>query len=288
MSAPFLRLAAVVARAFPPSLRTALYRFGPVTRLVRRALNRAAPTGIVETVVAAGPLAGVHLLLDLQSEKDLWLGTYEPDLLAAIQALARPGIIAYDVGANIGYTAILLARCVGSRGKVVAFEPVPSNIERLRANLVRNGLESRVTVAPFAVGREARSTAFLVHASGGMGKMEGSAGREAAYPDRFTVEAIDLDTYVYARGSPAPSLIKIDIEGGEVLALPGMRALLHRQRPTLLIEIHGPEAFLAAREILSEARYRLHRVARGFPPLPRTEALGWKVYLAAFPEPANE
>jgi FkbM family methyltransferase len=268
-------------------LRTALYRFGPVTRFIRRALNRAAPTGLVETVVAAGPLAGAHLLLDLQSEKDLWLGTYEPDLLAAIEALARPGIIAYDVGANIGYTAILLARCVGSQGKVIAFEPLPANLERLRANLARNGLETRVTVAPFAVGREARSTAFLVHTSGGMGKMEGSAGRAAAYPDRITVEAIDLDSYVYDRGCPAPSLIKMDIEGGEVLALPGMRGLLRRQRPTLLIEVHGPEALLAARQALDEARYRLHRVARGFPPLPPAEALGWKVYLAAFPEPTN-
>jgi FkbM family methyltransferase len=287
VSAPFLRLAAVVARAFPPPLRTALYRFGPVTRLVRRALNRAAPTGIVETVVAAGPLAGAHLLLDLQSEKDLWLGTYEPNLLGAIQALARPGVVAYDIGANIGYTAILLARCVGSQGKVVAFEPLPANLERLRANLALNSLETVVTVAPLAVGREARSASFLVHASGGMGKMEGSAGREAPYPERITVEAIDLDTYVYARGGPAPSLIKMDIEGGEVLALPGMRALLQRHRPTMLIELHGPEAFLAAQEILGEAHYRLHRVARGFPPLPPRDALGWKVYLAAFPEPSN-
>lgn len=287
MSVLFLRLAAAVARVLPHPIRSALYRLGPLTRFVRGSLNRAAPSGLSEAVVAAGPLAGARLLLDLQSEKDLWLGTYEPHLLAAIEDLAQPGITAYDVGANIGYTTILLARCVGAEGKVFAFEPLPANLERLRANLALNGLEARVTVAPVAASRETRSAPFLVHDSGGMGKVEGSAGRDEPYRDRITVETIDLDAFVYARGNPAPSLIKMDIEGGEVLALSGMRALLRQERPILLIELHGPEARAGVWEELGQARYHLRRLARGFPPFAQPEALGWKVYLAAFPEKAN-
>jgi FkbM family methyltransferase len=260
---------------------------GPITRVTRSVLNRAAPQGLTETTVAAGPLAGVRLLLDLQSEKDLWLGTYEPRVLRAIEDLARPGTTAYDVGANIGYLTILLARRVGLEGRVFAFEPLPGNLERIRANLALNGLEGRVTVTPAAVADESRRAAFLVHASGGMGKLQGSAGREEQYPSTIPVETIDLDTFVFARGNPAPALIKIDIEGGEGLALAGMRRLLAEARPILLIEVHGPEAQRAAWEALRQARYRLCRIGRGFARIDQPEGLGWKAYVAAFPEEAH-
>jgi FkbM family methyltransferase len=280
----FLRITAAVARALPGPLRSALYRLGPLTRLTRRALNRAAPLGISETVVAAGPLAGARLLLDLQSEKDLWLGTYEPQLLAAIEDLARPGMTAFDVGANIGYITVLLARRVGPEGKVFAFEPLPANLERLRANLALNGLERLVAVIPCGVTDAVRSAAFFVHASGGMGKVEGSAGRDEHYPGRITVETTDLDTFVYARGNPAPSLVKVDIEGGEVLAFAGMRRLLREARPILLVELHGPEARARAQDELGEARYRLCHIRHGFPQIERPDSLAWKAYVAAFPE----
>jgi len=284
VSAPLLRLAAAAARSLPQPIRRALYRLGPLTRLMRGALNQAAPHGLSETAVAAGPLAGARLLLDLQSEKDLWLGNYEPQLLAAIEDLAVPGTVAYDVGANIGYIAILLARCVGPQGKVFAFEPLPANLERLRANLALNGIEGRVTVVPAAVSHESRAATFLLHASSGMGKVEGSAGREAHYPGSIMVETIDLDAFAYGRGHPAPSLIKMDIEGGEVMALAGMRRLLREARPVLLIELHGPDARREAWDALVEERYRLCRADRGFARIGQPEGLGWKAYVAAFPE----
>ncbi len=254
---------------------------------MRGALNRAAPHGLSEAVVAAGPLAGAHMLLDLQSEKDLWLGTYEPRVLEAVERLAEPGATAYDVGANIGHISILLARRVGPLGRVFAFEPLPANLERLRANLALNGFEVRVTVIPAAVSRETRAATFLVHASGGMGKLEGSAGREGQYPGTMPVGTIDLDSFVYARGHPAPSLVKIDIEGGEALALAGMQRLLREARPVLLVEVHGPEARRSSCEVLGEARYRLCRIGRGFPRIDRPDELDWKAYVAAFPEETN-
>jgi hypothetical protein len=88
--------------------------------------------------VAAGGLSGLTLSLDLQTEKDYWLGTYEPDLQQAIQDLVQPGMIAYDVGANIGYISLLLGLAVGKDGHVFAFEALPANVERLQKNLRLN------------------------------------------------------------------------------------------------------------------------------------------------------
>jgi FkbM family methyltransferase len=261
---------------------------GPLTRLVRGALNRAAPQAPSEVAVASGPLAGVRMVLDLQSEKDLWLGTYEPELLEAIADLVGQGTTVYDVGANIGYTTIMLARCVGPRGRVLAFEPLPENQERLRLHVALNGLEGRVTLVPCAVSEQEGSASFLVHTSGGMGKVEGSHGRTEGYLRRITVETVDLDTFVYASGRTAPSLIKMDIEGGEVFAFSGMQRLLGQARPVVLVELHGPEARAAAVQALTAARYRLCRIARGYPPIREPDALAWKAYVAAFPEASHD
>jgi FkbM family methyltransferase len=284
MNQCLLHLAAWAARVLPAPLRRGLYRLGPLTDVLRRLLTRAAPAGLTEVEVAAGPLAGTRLLLDLKTEKDLWLGNYEPELGAALRSFARPGMTVFDVGANVGYVTLLLAKATFPGGRLFAFEPLPSNLDRLRANLALSGLENRVVVVPAAVTDRAGRAPFLVHASGGMGKIEGAAGRPEDYPSRLEVDTTDLDSFVYERGHPLPNLIKLDIEGGEVLALPGMRRLLQQARPVLLLELHGPEAMKIAREELGGARYTLHRMAKGFPQVHDLDGLSWKTHLVGLPD----
>lgn len=282
-----LDVAAFAAKVLPAPVKGMLYRIRPLARWLRRLLNRAAPVGLSEIQVAAGDLAGFRLLLDLQSEKDYWLGTYEPALQMAIRTLIRPGWVVYDVGANIGYVSLLLARAVGESGRVFAFEALPANLERLQRNLALNGMTQSVTVIPKAVTQAAGPVRFLVHTSGGMGKVAGSAGRAEAYQAEIVVEGLSLDEFVYAHGNPPPQAVKMDIEGGEVLALPGMRRLLAEARPLLLLELHGPQAARLAWELLTQAGYEIDRMQRGFPPLRSPEALDWKAYLVARPFPAH-
>ncbi len=181
MRRTWLSLAAWMAGKLPAGVRLRLYHLGPLTRAIRGSLNRAAPSERVEVAVASGPLQGVRLKLDLQSEKDLWLGNYEPELLSTLRKVTPAGSTAYDVGANIGLISLGLAEWVGADGRVVAFEALPENVERLRDNLALNPIGTRVTVVSAAVGREDGQAEFLAHASGGMGKLGGSAGREAGY-----------------------------------------------------------------------------------------------------------
>jgi FkbM family methyltransferase len=282
MANPLLSFAAWTASRLPMPVKRGLYRFRPLAGLLRRSLNRAAPHGFTPVVVAAGGLQGLSLSLNLQEEKDYWLGTYEPDLQAAVAELVAPGMLVYDVGANIGYISLLLARRVGETGHIYAFEALPANLERLRLNLELSGLAERVTVVPAAVVEQKRPARFLVGPSGGMGKAAGSAGRrDVVYSQELEVAGLSLDEFVYEERNPPPQAVKMDIEGGEVLALPGMGRILLEARPLILLELHGPEAARLVWDTLVAAGYRLCRMAPGYPQIPSLEALDWKAYLVA-------
>lgn len=284
MKPVLLHFAGWVAGWLPAGIIKRIYSFRPVASLVRRVLNAAAPVGQTEVAVAGGLLQGARLLLDLQTEKDYWLGSYEIDLQAAIRDWVKPGMVVYDVGANIGYISIMMARQAGHAGQVFAFEPLPANIERLRKNVELNGLESVVTIIPSAVVEAVRLVNFLVSTSGGMGKAAGSAGRqEIPYQGSIELEGISLDYFVFEQGHPAPGLVKLDIEGGEVLALPGMRRMLSECQPVVLLELHGPEAAQAAWEALVSQGYRICQMQSGNPEVTSADKIDWKAYLLALP-----
>jgi len=265
VAAILLKTAALVAKALPARMRRGLYQLGPITRGVRSLLNASAPHGMTEVEIAAGPLTGARLQLDLQTEKDLWLGTYELELLRTLHDFVRPGTVVYDIGANLGYLSLGLARAVGASGQVVAFEPLPANFSRLQATLRLNPEGERIRAVEAAVGARSTRSQFYSHASGGMGKLEGSGGRHFEYAASLEVQVICLDDWVYLNSEAPPALIKIDVEGGEPLALEGMGRLLRLARPHLLIELHGPEAAESARQHLLAADYGLRSMQPGYP-----------------------
>lgn len=280
-----LSLAGVVARLLPTNVKMSLYRTPWLAGIIRGSLNRAAPEEIAEVNVAAGHLIGMRLSLDMKTEKEFWLGTYEPDLQSAIADLVKPGMVAYDLGANIGYFSLLLARTVGHAGKVFAFEALPANIERLNRNVRLNSLEDTITVVPAAVVDRSQPIHFLLGPSGRMGKVEGSSGRHSTdYQDVITVDGIALDDFAYKENHSEPAVIKMDIEGGEVLALPGMRRVLGQARPLMFLELHGEEAAQAAWQELTNTDYRIAAITNGYPEVPSLQDLDWKAYIVAFPK----
>lgn len=273
----------MASRYLPASFKRALYKLGPASRGLRAALNKAAPQGLSEVVVASGGLAGTRLMLDMQSQKDYWLGTYEMELQQAVADWVRPGMIAYDLGANIGYISLLLARAVGPTGKVFAFEALPANQARLTSNLKLNSSEN-ITLISKAVADKSGSTTFLVHSSGGMGKLSGSSGSDGDHPNNISVETVSIDDFVFQGKNPSPQLMKMDIEGGEVLALRGMLRLLKEARPMLLIELHGKQAAEAAWQTLHGANYSLQFMRKGYPRIENPQDLGKKNYVVASPD----
>src|SRR5512140_704306 len=95
-----LRMAAWTAKILPNFLKQAIYKNKPLAAFIRRRLNRAAPTGLTQVKIAAGDLVGYSIILDMQIDKEYWLGTYENELQSAIRELTQPKTVIYAVGAN--------------------------------------------------------------------------------------------------------------------------------------------------------------------------------------------
>jgi FkbM family methyltransferase len=219
----------------------------------------------------------------MKKEKDYWLGTYEIDLQDMISSKVEEGWIAYDVGANIGYFSLLFARVVGKSGNVFSFEAVPDNITRLQANLRLNEIGTRIKIVPAAVLDKTGKVKFLLGPSGAMGKVDGSAGRENLHQESIEVDGISLDDFVYKDRNPPPDVIKMDIEGGEVLAVKGMQKLLKEHPPLIFLEIHGKVAAQSVWQDLSNTGYKMFKLKPGLPPLRSWKELDWKTYLVAVP-----
>ena len=279
-----LDVASKAARLLPPGLKKAIYRIPFLSRFIRQRLNKAVPVGIQEIAVAAGALKGMRLSLDLHAEKDYWLGTYETDLQIAMRDYIQPGMTVYDVGANIGYISLIAARLVGNGGKVYSFETLPDNIKRLQENIRQNDMDDRVQVCHSAVVDHSGETTFFTHKSGAMGKAAGSAGRQEEYTQSIHVRAVALDDFVFTEGNPPPQIIKMDIEGGEILAVQGMKRLLAEVKPLLLIELHGEEAARSVWQALTENGFTLHTMRRGYAVIRSLTDLDWKAYILAQPE----
>jgi len=279
-----MKSAAWAARVLPTPIKRAFYKIPFLARFIRSSLNEAAPQGITEVKIAAGILRGLTMALDLQSEKDYWLGTYEPDLQAAASHFIKPGMVVYDVGANIGYISLMAARQAGESGRVFSFEALPANITRLKQNVALNDFQKQIRVVHAAVVDKAGEVAFFTHTSGAMGKAQGSAGRDEQYTQTIKVTGIALDDFVFQQGNPPPEVIKMDIEGGEGMALTGMPRLLKEARPALLIELHGQEAARQVWDCLKANRFELRYMHAGSAPILSLEELDWKAYVIATPE----
>ncbi|MBX3047496.1 MAG: FkbM family methyltransferase [Anaerolineales bacterium] len=276
MANPLLGLAAAAARLLPAPLKRGLYKLGPLSRGLRAALNRAAPPGLAEVTIAGGGLQGATLLLDMHSEKDYWLGTYEMELQHAIQHWAKPAQVVYDLGANVGYVSLLFARAVGAQGRVFAFEPLPANQARLQRNLALNP-SLPVELVPAAAAERSGRSLFALHGSDDMGRLH--AGSPVA--DTIEVETIAVDDFTSTH--PAPHLIKIDVEGAEALALQGMQQVLRTHQPTLFIELHGYEAGRACWDLLVAANYQACWMQAPYAPIFTVEELKKKSYIIARP-----
>jgi FkbM family methyltransferase len=177
-------------------------------------------------------------LLRLDPDDSLFLGShdYEPYASKLVIGLLRPGDVAVDVGAMIGYYTVILGKHVGPDGRVHAFEPDPENFELLTSNVAMNGY-GNVTCRQAIVGAEAgRAKLWRAPSNRGDHHAFSTPGREPV-----EVDVVALDDVI----DGAVDLVKIDVQGYESFVLAGMRGLIERSPelamlvefcPALLIE----------------------------------------------------
>jgi FkbM family methyltransferase len=160
---------------------------------------------------------------------------YEPQVLDLLKQTITPGAVVLDVGANVGVSAMMMARWCGPEGHIHAFEPSPSPKQLLTEHLRMNGLSDRVTVCPSALSDAEGTTTF--YASGISGKSALSDVNIGQSSEQVQVPVTTIDAYCRAKNIK-PSLIKIDVEGFEFNVLNGARNTLKEVRPSILVELH--------------------------------------------------
>jgi FkbM family methyltransferase len=187
-------------------------------------------------------------------------GDYEPRTTRIMRALIKAGDTVVDVGANIGYFTIVGARATGPAGHVEAFEPVPEIRRALGANLQLNAI-TNVTVHDQALSDRTGTTHFYLapQEDSGLGSL-----RQLDNGVTIDVQQVSFDDWWQQRSRVA--VIKIDVEGGELLVLRGMKQCLQRDRPDILLEVtdsylHGLGTSADELiELLLAADYRVYEV----------------------------
>ena len=154
---------------------------------------------------------------------------------ALLDTLLRAGDWALDVGANVGHYTKRMAELVGPSGRVIALEPVPDTFSLLAANarlfahanvsLLNIAASDRLAVADMQIPRFASGLSNYYQASLGAG------------PGGVAVLTLPVDKL----SLPTVRLVKIDVEGHELPALRGMRELIQRDHPVLIIETGSQE-----------------------------------------------
>ena len=167
----------------------------------------------------------------------------EPQTIAAMKRLLRPGMTVFDIGANVGYYSLLAADLVRPSGHVHSFEPTPVVAERLEENVMSNHLSPWVTVNAVAVGSGRGMAKFHLSLDDSEGN---SIFASEQTSQSISVPVMSVDEYIRDHELGAIDVMKIDIEGAEMLALQGARKLLTREdAPLLIIEVN-PAALKSA------------------------------------------
>lgn len=164
-------------------------------------------------------------------------GEIDPNEFSFLAGFLQPGMSVIDIGANEGLYALFFRKRVGPQGHVIAIEPSARELQQLKKNLRINGFADVEVIASAMGAKPARaqlSVAESRHA--GFNALGAIAAPWVNFVSQVEVPVTTLDLLAEARTWPRIDLIKMDIEGSELNALRGARALLERDRPVLLLE----------------------------------------------------
>ena len=168
-------------------------------------------------------------------------GVFEPEVWGFVKNYLRPGMVVFDLGANLGQYTLLSARCVGEKGQVHCFEPSERIFTELQFNVENNNFSDICTLNNVAVSDKEGIAQLSKYQPGG--EVYGSLGSQNWASDskivgHEEVRTITLDTYVKKQGINDVHLIKMDIEGAELLALRGADELLSKNNsPAIVLEL---------------------------------------------------
>ena len=155
----------------------------------------------------------------------------------------KPGHVFFDLGAHHGWVSMWALPLVGEEGLVVSFEPSLANLSILDWHRTRNNF-SRWTIVSKAVSdKDSEEEEFYLVDSGDSPMNSLTTGgpgtplMSGRHIRKVSMQTITLDTFCSESGR-IPNLVKIDVEGAELLVLRGASKILDEARPVIILAIH--------------------------------------------------
>jgi len=203
-------------------------------------------------IVIANMKDNTKILVDLRSSTEyhsFFSGEYDSDLLDILHNLLDPNEYFLDIGANIGFYSISIGEKLKNNGtgKVISFEPLENNFNRLTDNLKLNNLEKYCYANKFGLSDNSVVSTITLREDFTNGSQTGNASISINENMDFGFEKVPiklekLDDFwdKFNARSEKIGLVKIDIEGHEDFCLRGGLKTINEHRPTMLMEINKP------------------------------------------------
>ena len=168
-------------------------------------------------------IEGNKMFLDKKDSLRLSLHSHEPLETDLIKKIIKEGNVVLDIGAHIGYYALLFAKLVGGKGKVFAFEPHPDNFALLKKNVETNNYKNVVLVNRAVSNKNKK---IKLYSADSTGDYKTHSLKNSFF---IEVESIRLDDY-FKNYQGKINFIKIDVEGAEKEVAEGMSFLLQQNK----------------------------------------------------------
>jgi len=202
--------------------------------VVKATIRRLLPKRYSAHQIMRGPLHGMRIVTSWNDYPAGILGYTEKALMRWFSRNARTGETWLDIGSHYGYTAMAMARLVGAKGRVFAFEPMLSTSGCISRSININRL-TQVTIVPIGLGSSSELEVKRLSTTRGMADSTLNGGRDEV---AIFVASFDWLWPQICGGDSRIDGVKIDVQGMETEVVRGMAGVLKEWAPKLALEVH--------------------------------------------------
>ena len=164
-------------------------------------------------------------------------GEYEPLETKILKYFAANGGLVVDIGANVGYYAVELGKILGEKGRLIALEPIPESFEQLEVNVQLNSIQDKVSCYQIAISNLHGSLTLYKPEISGSSACSARNLHPTESSSKLEVPVTTLDTLLKSLNIQNCELIKVDVEGAELMVIQGALDSVKRFKPVIFAEL---------------------------------------------------
>lgn len=207
------------------------------TTILKPKILKNIANSIIKRIMPKETLIEEGILLELDQSDPvasgaIALAVYERYETELFRSKIKPNMTIVDIGANLGYYTAIASGRAGEQGKVIAFEPEPNFFKLLSRNISRNNMKNVKLFEMAIADKNGEAELFLSKENKGHNSLIHSDELKTSTRIKMTT----LDEFLSSQKITKADIIKMDIEGAEILAIEGMENTLIKHTPLLFLE----------------------------------------------------